>query len=148
MHQPACHASRYSDVALNNSCCGRSYPKPSSSVAPPPLRAPQFLSYCLFQVQVTMERQFDNRPSRHSQADTWSHDRWSSRQGPAGGFDRWSNGNAYGAYNGELPCLLPAGRHTQSLRLCQADRGFNQNDASTSSHDVSWDVLGAGSCFV
>ena len=87
-----------------------------------------------------MERQFDNRHPRHSQSDTWSHDRWSAQQGPPGGFDRWSNGSAYGAYNGELPCSILAVNHTQSLRPCQADRAVAQIDASTIA-TVYWDLL-------
>ncbi|KAL3156015.1 hypothetical protein ABBQ32_013003 [Trebouxia sp. C0010 RCD-2024] len=53
--------------------------------------------------QVAMERQFDNRrprPSGPSESDSWSHDRWASRGGSAGGHDRWFSGNTYGAYNG------------------------------------------------
>ena len=64
-----------------------------------------------------MERQFDSRQARHSQADIRSHDRWSARAGPAGGLDRWSNGSSYGAYNGELPCFFAGVAHAQSLGL-------------------------------
>lgn len=60
-------------------------------------------------MQVAMERQFDRRP-RHSggaEPDTWSHDRWATRGGSAGGYDRWSSGASYGAYNGVFAPAVP-----------------------------------------
>ncbi len=59
--------------------------------------------------QVNMERQFDVRQGGYGQASQYgavrAQDWWSARAGPAGGYDRFSNGGAYaGVHTGEF-CL-------------------------------------------
>lgn len=80
--------------------------------------------------QVAMERQYDNRHPRHSEPDTWSHDRWATRSG----FDGWSTGSAYGAYNGNLP-------YSGTLAVRQAEM-LSKTDGS-SSQNVGWDLCGS-----
>ena len=57
-----------------------------------------------------MERQFEGRLGGYGQASQYgagrAQDRWSARAGPAGGYDRFSNGGAYaGVHTGEFACL-------------------------------------------
>ena len=69
-----------------------------------------------------MERQFDVRQGGYGQASQYgavrAQDRWSARAGPAGGYDRFSNGGAYaGVHTGEFAFLYSNATRTVSVSV-------------------------------